>query len=354
MNGLSRNVNGLPQEAEGSSSSEQLNSILRNTSRDTKVIFGALRGTFELKKTEVENFFHLVDQRVREQNNPGAAICEVSVYYNDGTSRKFPSIADFGDYSETRKRCPTVVTLHLAYFIQFPDSETPEKQELDVIIRSSESISETIEMVQNDSQVRMSGDKVQVMVAGNESDLGVISYNINHSRVSWGLDIEGHVKSHIETILSKPTKSDIFLKRVAGPLNLFTTVFVGLYCVNLIIDLFFAFLYQSDGAISEPQKLAVAAEYLINGHIAKYIVASIVAAVVFFVLFSSFVSVLTKSMRKPRPSFIILDNADEKRRREILQQYNRRWSRFAAAILMDVSVAALIFFLEDRLSGILG
>lgn len=353
MNGLIRDDNGLPQPPEESRSSKQLDSILRNTSRDTKVIFGALRGTFDLSRNEVENFFHLVDQRVREQNDPAGSICEVSVYYNDGTSRKFPSIDEFGNYTETRKRFPTVVTLHLAYLIQFPDGDAPEKQELDIVIRSSESIAETIEMVQSDSQVRMSGDKVQMMVGGDESELGIISYTINHSKVSWGLDIEGHVRSHIETILTGPTSSDRFLRKAAGPLNLFTTVFVGLYCVNLIIDGFFNFLYSSNDLTGNADRMSVAVEYLINGHIAKYIVASLVVAVVFFVLFSGLISKLTKSMRKPRPSFIILDDSDKKRRSERLARFGQRWTRFAVTVGLDIIVAILIFFLEDRISNFL-
>lgn len=352
MNGLSRHDNGVPEAAAETGESEQLNSILRNTSTDTKVIFGAIRGIFDLDKNQVENFFHLVDQRVREQNKPSASICEVSVYYNDGTSRKFPTIADFGNYSETRNRFPTVVTLHLSYLIQFPDGEKPEKQELDIVIRSSESVSETIDMVENDSHLRMSGDKVQVAVGGNASDFGVISYNINHSRVSWGLDIEGHVKSHIESILDQPSSSDKFLRKAAGPLNLFTTVFVGLYCVNQIIDAFFAFLYSSDGADTQEAMLSVAAEYLVNGHIAKYIVASLVVSVIFFVLFSGAISRLTKAMRRPRPSFIVLDEANNRRKLKKLQKFERRWAGFIIAIAMDIVVAVMIFFLEERIAAV--
>jgi len=353
MNGLSQTDNGSPAKTGEVVASEQLQSILRNTERDTKVIFGALRGTFDLDKNKVENFFHLVEQRVREQNRPSASVCEVSVYYNDGTSRKFPSIEEFGDYSETRNRFPTVVTLHLAYLITFPDSDTPEKQQVDVLIRSSESMEETIDLVQTESQIRMSGDKVQVQVTDNGSEMGVISYTINHSRVSWGLDIEGHVKGHIESILEEPTKSDNFLRRAAGPLNLFTTVFVGLYVVNQVIDLFFSFLYLSDGSSDGKQIIDIAADYLINGHIAKYIVASLVVSFIVFVLFSALISRLTASMRKPRPSFITLDNADEKRRATKLSQYNRRWTRFIFTLTLDVAVAIMIFFAEDRMATFL-
>lgn len=354
MNGLLRPDSGLDEASEETGQSQQLANLLRNTSLDSKVIFGALRGTFDLNRAQIENFYHLVDQRIVEQNTSQGKVSEFCVYYNDGTSRKFPSVEEFQNYSETRKRVPTVITIHLAYFISFPDGDTPEKQEIDIVIRSSDAVTETVEMVADDSRMRMSGDKIQMMVGNDSSQFGVVSYTINHSRTSWGLDLEGHVKAHIETIMEAPTKSDIFLKKIAGPLNLFTTLFVGLYCVNLLIDLFFSFLYRTDGAETPEKTLEVAAEYLVNGQIAKYIVASLIVSVIFFVLFSSIVSVLTKSLKRPRPSFIVLDDSDGRERATKMKQFNKRWTRFTATIGLDLLVAALLLFLESRITNFFG
>lgn len=352
MNGLSRPDSGSGGALEEVSESEQLANLLRNTSADSKVIFGAQRGTFDLDQRQIENFFHLVDQRIAEQNHPKAKYAEFCVYYNDGTSRKFPNVEAFQSYAETRKRVPTVLTIHLSYFITFPSGDAPEKQEIDIVIRASSAVAETVEMVANDSRMRLSGDKIQMMVGSDDSQFGVISYTINHSRTSWGLDLEGHIKSHIETVMQPPTKGDIFLKRVAGPLNLLTTVFVGLYCVNLLIDSFFSFLYKTDGATTAADKLDIAADYLVNGQIAKYIVASIVVSVIFFVLFSGLISALTKSLKRPRPSFIVLDDADGNYRDEKTNQFRKRWNRFYITIGLDVFVAVLLVFLEERLSAL--
>lgn len=192
------------------------------------------------------------------------------------------------------------------------------------------------------------------MVSNDSTEFGSISYNINHSRISWGLDLEGHIKANIEKILEKPTATDSFLHHVAGQLNLFTTIFVGLYAVNLIIDSFFAFLYQSEGATTKEKILEVAAEYLVNGQIAKYIVASLVVSVVFFVLFSALVSKLTKSLRRPKPSFIVLDDGDARRRTERLKAYGKRWTNFGAALALDVAVALMLLFAEDRFGYLIG
>ncbi|MEI4194575.1 hypothetical protein [Roseovarius sp. E0-M6] len=353
MNGLPSANNGSTPAAEETVESRQLQSILRSATRDHKVIFGAHRGVFDLSLLDIENFVHLVDQRVAEQNTCGAYVCEIAVYYSDGTSRRFPDLAEFSNYSETRKRFPTVVTVHTSYFIEFPDAQEPEIQEIDIVIRSSESTSETVDMVADDARVRMSSDKVQMGVGKDESKFGIINYTINHSQISWGLDLEGHIRGHIESLMIEPNKSDRFLMRATGPLNLFTTLFVGLYIVNLIIDSFFWFLYRTDGANAPEKIIETAATYLVNGHIAKYIVASLVVSVVFFVLFSALVSAVTNSIKQPKPSFISLNEGDNRRKTEKLKSYEKRWPRFVAVILLNLFIAILVTYLEERITPLL-
>jgi len=154
--------------------------------------------------------------------------------------------------------------------------------------------------------------------------------------------------------MEKPTTTDRVLRAISGPLNIFTTLFVGLYIANLIIDAFFSFLYQTNEAKSLTDYSEVAAQYLLTGQIAKYVVASLVVSVVFFVLFSGLVSRLTKSMRRPKPSFITLSTGDEKRRDARLKQYSNRWTSLAATLGSDILVALLLLVAEDRFGYLIG
>lgn len=345
--------NGNDQTDEEAQSSRLLTSLLEHTTADRKVIIGALRGIFDLDRAAVENFFHIVDQRVNEQNGCTASTCEIGIYYNDGTSRKFPSISSFQQYSETRNRFPTVITLHLGYFIHFPSEALPEKQEIDITIRSSETISDTIDLVQTDSSLRASGNHVHMHIGHDNSQFGIITYEINHSRVTWGLDLEGHIRSQIEALMTNPSVADKLISKVSGPLNLFTTIFVGLYIANLIIDAFFWFLYRTDSLTEDRPDIAVAAEYLVNGHIAKYIVASLVVSVVSFTIFSGIISRIINSIKKPRPSFIVLNSNDKKWRDQKIKGYEKRWTRITWLLLLNASVGFMIFFLEERLFSLL-
>ncbi len=236
------------------------------------------------------------------------------------------------------------------YFIKFPDSDTPERQEVDIVIRASESVKDTINMQMSDSQARGSGDKVLLAVQDDNQSFGIINYTINHSKTSWGLDLEGHIRGHIESLLDEPSKSDWFITKTAGPLNLITTVFCGLYFVNLIIDFFFNFLYATDGATNQQDVLSLAAEYLVNGQIAKYIVASLVMSVTFFVLFSGVISSITNAIKKPKPSFISLCDADTRRKTKRYEKYKKRWHKYLSMVLLNVIVALFVTFIEDRIN----
>lgn len=214
MNGPIQDDNRVPAQVAGSAEQKELQSIVRHATRDHKVIFGAHRGVFDVNRPDIENFLLLLNQRVREQNGVMPLSCEAAVYYDNGTSRRFPSIEDFNAYTETSQRFPTVLTLHAVYLIEFPDSEEPEKQEIDIVIRASESTSDVIDMVQDDSRLRMASDKIQMGIQENpRSNLGIITYTINHSRVTWGLDLEAHIRGHVERLLVEPSKTDRFFRR---------------------------------------------------------------------------------------------------------------------------------------------
>lgn len=314
---------------------ENLRSLLERVSRDHKIIYGAIRGVFDLNRSHIENFVHLLNQRVEEQQGQCTSHCEICVYYNNGTSRRISGFEQFSNFTETANRFPTVITLHLSYFVKFPASDAPEKQSIDILIRSSESSMETLDMVMNDTEIRVSGDRIQVAAPSGHSDFGIMSYTINHSRVTWGLDVEGHIRAHINSLMRDDGKIDKILRKASGPLNLVTTLFVGLFIINEAIDWSHHYFSPTLGNPSGVTSSDVIAFYLQDGFITKFIVSSLVLSISFFILFSALISKLSKSIRKPMPSFICLSDADETKKTDKMRIYNRRWISFASLLIMN-------------------
>jgi hypothetical protein len=69
-----------------------------------QVISGRYMGSFDLSLSDVENFFYLVDQRVKEQNKGNPTQFTASIKYDDGTSVELTSLEELKIYSETRPR----------------------------------------------------------------------------------------------------------------------------------------------------------------------------------------------------------------------------------------------------------
>lgn len=104
---------------------EEVRTLLDGALQSGKVIAGARRGVFEMRRADCENFYHLISQRVRDQNSCSLEKFEISVFHSNGTSIKLAGISEFSRYAETRKVTPTVVSFHWTYLLKFPETSIP-------------------------------------------------------------------------------------------------------------------------------------------------------------------------------------------------------------------------------------
>jgi len=349
MNGLLQNDTGTDGANPPVFTPAHVNALLNGALKSPKVVAGAERGVFDIDCDDVENFFHLIDQRVNEQQTCLIDKFEVSIFFNNGTSTQLNGIEEFRSYAQVKNIAATVISFHWTLLLEFPNAMAHEKQEIDIVLRASDIPQETIDIETTHDSMRMSGDKFQIKFGPEKSSYGIVTYSINHTRISWGLDIENVIQSHISKILVKASRSDKALKHISGPLNLFTTVFVGLYIVNILIELFFYFLLSSEDASTQKDLIEIASLSLVNGDIAKYIVVSLTMAVVVFVMFSALVSHAFNNFLKPKPSFITLSKFDEKRRSAKLKKYKKRWAFVSLVLFSNIVVAIIIATVEERM-----
>src|SRR4051794_32955810 len=68
-----------------------------------QVAEGQIIGNFDLEIADVENFFHLIDQRVQEQNQANLVQFTVKLLFTDGSSVLLPTLQQLQTYSEVRQ-----------------------------------------------------------------------------------------------------------------------------------------------------------------------------------------------------------------------------------------------------------
>ncbi len=83
-------------------------------------IEGIRTGSFSIDRTAIEQAYHLIEQRVLQQNGVHPLTFSVRIVYDDGTSVQLNSLRDFQTFHETKPVISTQVHLTLTYLIQFP------------------------------------------------------------------------------------------------------------------------------------------------------------------------------------------------------------------------------------------
>ena len=89
-------------------------------------------GVFEVTKEDIENTYHLVNQRVHQQNEATLIQFTVKVVYHDNSSVLLNSFGDFLKYNEVRPIVSVAAHLNWTYLIRFRDKKSPEKQEIEL------------------------------------------------------------------------------------------------------------------------------------------------------------------------------------------------------------------------------
>ncbi len=105
-------------------------------------------------------------------------------FFNNKLKRTLKSIEAFEHFSETKKILSHSVRLTWTYLINFPNKDTPEKQEISFYVADKAPSSSIPE------------DPVRRVVSMKDK-VGVISYYINHTERTWGDDIETLLKQEV-------------------------------------------------------------------------------------------------------------------------------------------------------------
>jgi hypothetical protein len=142
----------------------------------------------------IENFYHLIQQRITQQNSGVLVRFTCLIQYQDGTSIELNNIDDLRIYTEVGPKISIGVALSWLYFIKFPDSSTPEPQAIDVWMEC--------ETGAIDFKNRNSGEfsSLKMRNSFERRYTGRISFRIAHTARTWGFDMENMLSSYIKNL----------------------------------------------------------------------------------------------------------------------------------------------------------
>ena len=288
-------------------------------------------GSFDLGREEIENVFHLVDQRVTQQNEASLVQFIVLISYDDRSSVLLNSLEDFVRYREVRPVIATIVQLTWIYLIKFQQSEVPEKQTIELSMHALSSGQRFID--------------AETMIISNDVfpsgiPTGRFVLRIQHTARSWGTDIENLIAGQIKGWTKRePT----FIRMIYT-----YSTYIGFAFGIMFFALLFAGLYfaSQPGIEGFKKSAATALASAVNEDKLNFIIGAVLHNPLYdrtwwqyFIgvgggIASVFVGVLVGSLSNNGPkSFLVLSDGSKKYREEALRERKWSWGYFVGSAI---------------------
>jgi hypothetical protein len=338
---------GSPEHSTGSSAvllpcePEQFAEFIAGLLGRPQTIERSIPGRFQVQKKDIQNLYHLVDQRVSSQNDATLVQFTVRVVYDDNSSVLLNSFSDFTVYNEVRPLVSRSVHLSWTYLIKFRNKPYPEKQQID------------ISFVTGHPDFTFDVIVSEVFVPLRPWRGRGIWLRISHTDRTWGTDIEALLTGQIQTLLVEDTPLRRFLRKYSGTVG---TIFgVLLFGALLVVAVYtIAFFREQELALARTfafqrpvtlDQLADLSNILLQltisnpsnkylGAISVFTILSLIFSIVSGVVVASFAA-------KEKPSFVVLSNkAKEYRDRELAHDANS-WLSFCLSVCGAIVISII-------------
>lgn len=306
-------------------------------------IDGGEFGSFCIDKKQVEQIYHLVSQRVYQQNGVHPIAVSVRIAYDDGTSINLNSFNDFQSYNEPKPVVSTECHITFVYLIKFPTTSAPERQEITVSFVSS----------QESSRRRHFATFAESPFALFAR--GYIGYRIKYTARTWGADVESLLKNYIKEQLIEEgqlrklvrTHSVKFALIIAGG-----GFAISYFLVTNVYDEVTALYLEELGAIfgnkvTLGDKLDALIRLLVSGNLTT--IESIKNGILYgSMLVAIFLAFYIESKADSRrPSFVLLTSKAAAVRDNILKQYEKKIFELVGVVVFSIVVGVTANIVYD-------
>lgn len=302
-----------------------------------------LYGSFNIDAIEIKNLYHLIQQRVAQQNGGSLIQFAVRIVYDDGSSILLNSFEDFENFHEVKALISRQVHLSWSYLIQFLGKSVPEKQDIEVSFYGNNGRS-NMSAIDDDADGPLSPRFSYAR--------GAASFRIKHTARTWGADIEALLSSHLDNIVVHDTLFRLKMRKNSGMISIFSfcAFFAGvigsiIFAANHILDV------QKDSLskLLSNQDISVKLNSLLQiasaGIWERFFVSSLAYIGVGFGLSIAFAIFIESRLSVRPPSYILLTKA-AKTEKELLDiRYKNTWSSIALTSLLSVALNLLSSYL---------
>jgi hypothetical protein len=288
-------------------------------------------GNFDLNRDHIVDIYHLVNQRISQQNKGQLVQFTVTIVYSDESSVLLNSLSDFESYRDVNDKISVAAELSWTYLIKFEDRPTPEKQVIELAIKTAQ------------KEEKLVGVPIDVLLPSVHRLRHSFFLRIQHTARTWGADIEHLIAGKINTWIKKEHWFPKFIHTyyglvgfVMGLVFLAITLF-GIFAVAKPLEQAYLEAAKQATTLSIDQKI----NYLISQASAptwKHFEdvkfgACLVALLVSFILGL----IVAFFADNPPKSFLVLSAAAETERENLLKARKLDWAYFAVSAVTSTA-----------------
>jgi hypothetical protein len=313
---------------------ENFGSFISSLLGKPQTISKAYSGSFEITHQDIESVYHLVNQRVKQQNQGNLIQFTVSLAFDDDSTVLLNSLEDFKGYAEVRPLTVDQVNLSWSFLVKFQDRDHPEKQVIEMSFVSKES----------GNMMFLNSDDSPFINFSRFSDGGYISFRIEHTARTWGADLESLLGGHIKHILLPESKTRAFVRKHSSVISL---LLATIFFVSSIFACFYSAAKISEEQISiltpilvDSENINLKLNSLINftasGFWGKFFFSVFVFTILSLITAIFLGSWASSSGDSRKPSYILLTKKSEQYKVLAEAKYSRQWKSFIASILVSI------------------
>lgn len=297
-----------------------------------QTIEGIVYGPFDISKGDVEDLYHLIEQRIAQQNEATLLQFSIRVVYDDSTSVLIDGLPSFLAYNEVRPVAS--IGAHLAWdlLVRFPNRDVPERQQIEVTFATYPILYD------EDREIRIGRLKTK-------PGWGQMRLRIKHTARTWGADIESLLTGHLKGLVrSEPLYRQLIQRyslEIAAGVGI-TFFLSSVVCSLLAINQFLRnrmILAKSLGQLNpaDPATASRKVDYLIEvleaGMWPRFFYYIGCLLVVSFVLAIVFTAWTNTSAEAQKPSYVEFSKHAKKVRQALEWQYNGKFRSFLWAVI---------------------
>lgn len=189
--------------------------------RSQQTINRYFSGQFIIGSEEIKNIYHLLEQRISQQNDAKLVAFSVSINFDDASTVKLNSFLDFERYNELKPIISTAVTLNWTYLIRFQGSRIPERQVIDLTFNAEEK-----------GHAFVIRDGIPWPVLSSPWTGTGAALRIEHTLRSWGTDIESLLTNHLQVLLKQPVGLRRLISKNSGTIGFLTFLVFFALCLG--------------------------------------------------------------------------------------------------------------------------